>query len=262
MALKTKIEFISQSRDGRYITVRDATGTVADDPTGYGPSTKSISDIKAHYLVVSRMSSMDDYVLKIDGSDPILPSNEFIALGNPFTLSTDLFKKGTYGSSKIFFDGVLDVNMYVEFEGMSNIIGAKGDNFIELPSGDIRNFQSIYDGDAICINDVIYQIDKNTDNHEYKILFIVGSLEDDATEFDYLYRANTKALLTSMGESLHNYACDRFRDNIESREWAFINTAASFRRAAWGFFTAEVPDYAKADDLAVSGMKLLRKYTI
>jgi hypothetical protein len=262
--LKTIVNFISQSRDGREVILRDGTGLESDGvTTGYGPTNGLPEDILAHYFVLSNIPKYNEYIVKVDGSDPLLPDNIQLANGDPISITTGLCAdNGMNVPHDLFWDGVLNVDMYVEFLGLSGVVIGKGNNFVTFPPGDIRTFEDAYNGDAIIVDGIIYQIDKSIDNNAFTVLYIIGEFESDQTSLNYLYRSNTKALLTSMGEALHSYACDRMRNNIESPEWLKINTAASFRRAAYGFFTAEVPDYVKANELAFSGMKMLKKYEI
>lgn len=262
--LKTKIKFIEQNRSGRSVVVRDSTGQESTGQVdGYGVNNKPITDILAHHFVVSRFSDRQEYSLRIDGSNPYLPTNKKIAEGTPITLSTGLFNEnGIDGPHDIFKDGVLDINMYVEFKGLDDVSISKDTNYIIFT--DIQSFVNIYQGDSIIVDDIIYQIDKSKDNNGRTVLYITGLFESDATSFNYLYRANVKSLLTSVSENLHAYASDVLNEtqSIESREWNFINVSASFRTASRIFFTGEVPDYNKANDLAIQSYKLLKKYEV
>lgn len=262
MALEINIQILNQSKSGRELTIRDATGlqTMGRD-TGYGSGTKPISDILAYHIVASRLFDSLSWSFEIDGTDETLPSLEQIARGMPVTLRTDMFStqgdRGLEEPSEIFKDGVLSLDLYPEFEGLDNVVIEEGTNFIY--GGD---FTEAWKGDAIVVNDVIYQLDKNTDPNGNTVLYIVGEFEEDATSFNILYRGNTKALLTAMSEHLHDYACKKLMDAIDSPEWNKVNVAMAFRRSAYGLFHQEVPDYYSADGLIKSNFRLLKKYSL
>lgn len=261
MALKVKESFISQSRDGRRITVQDSTGLQStSNPDGYGGSNLTPQSILAYYFQVSKIYSGIDYVLKVDGSEELLPTPLQIAYGNTISLTTDLLSGGSIeGPTDIFWDGVLDMNMYVAFAGLTGVTITENTNYIT--GGD---FTEALKGDAVVVNEVIYEIDKDFEygTNGNTVLYIIGNFEDTATSFNTLYRANTKALLISMSENLHDYACKKLSRYLESKEWHKVNTAASFRRAAIGFFNKDVPDYAQANSLVSSNYELLKRYVI
>lgn len=262
MALETKIKFLSSDKSGREIQIKDDTGLqVFGRETGYGSTTKPVADILAYHYVVSRIFDSIDYGLVIDGEDPLLPSIEQIAYGQTVTLRTDMFssqgERGIEEPSEIFTDGVLSIDQYVEFAGLTDVTIEEGTNFIYG-----GNFEDAWNGDAIIVNGTIYQLDKNTDPNGNTVLYIVGEFEEDATSFNVLYRSNVKVLLTAMSEHLHDYACKKLQHAVDSPEWNKINVAASFRRSAYGLFKNDVPDYFAANSLVHSSFKLLKKYAL
>lgn len=262
MALETKIKFLSSDKSGREIQIKDDTGLQSlGRENGYGSTTKPVADILAYHYVVSRMFESIDYSFVIDGEDPLLPSINQIAYGQTVTLRTDMFssqgERGIEEPSEIFTDGVLSIDQYVEFAGLTDVTIEEGTNFIYG-----GNFAEAWKGDAIIVNDVIYQLDKNTDPNGNTVLYIVGEFEEDATSFNILYRGNTKALLTSMSEHLHDYACKKLMHAIDSPEWNKVNVAMAFRRSAYGLFHQDVPDYYSADGLIKSNFRLLKRYAL
>lgn len=266
MALETKISFIKQDKSGRSVTIKDSTGFQAyGRASGY--SSGMINDILSYYFVVSRMFDSLDYQLKVDGTNQYLPTPQQIARGYNVELTTALFKyegeRGSIEPTDMFKDGVLDVNMYVNFVGMSGVTIEKGTNFIYGPAG--TSFTGVLQYDAVIVNDKIYMIDKgvDVDTNGNTIIYILGQFEEDATSFTAAYRANLKVLLTAVSENLHDYATALLSKSIEHPDWKKINVAMAFRRAAFGFFRDEDnPDYAKANDLVNGGYQLLKKFTI
>lgn len=262
MTLEIKTQILKQDRSGRSVTVKDGTGfQILGRDTGYGTTTKPASSILAYHFVASKMFNSLSWKFTLDGSDDLLPTVQQFASGQSLELRTDMFSlqtdRGVREPCRIFQDGILNLDMYVEFEGMSGLVIEEGTNYI---TG--GNFEDAWKSDAILVEGKIYQLDKSMDPNGYTVLYIVGSFEDDATSFSELYRGNTKGLLTAMSENLHDYACKRMKDNVESREWNNINVAFALRRAAVGLFTQEVPDYFTANDLIDSNFKLLAKFAI
>lgn len=259
--LKTSLKFISQSRDGRSITLQDNTGNKSTNPDGYGDYGLAPSDILSYYISVARIYNNELFVKKITGDQLGFPTLEQMANGFVFTINTGFMteqtESGIIEPSYIFKDGVLDINLYVAFSGYEDIIGNKGENFI---TG--ADFTDAYKADSIVINDIIYHIDKSRDNNGFTVLYLTSELEDDTTEFDILYRSNTKALLTSVVGNLHAYACDKLADLEESMDWQNVFMANAFKVAAVEFFNQEVPDYYKANKFMVSASRLLKKFTI
>lgn len=266
MALETSIKFIGQSKDGRSVTIKDSTGFQAyGKPNGYNDGI--VSGILAYYFTVSRMFDSLEYQVKIDGTNQYLPTPQQIARGYNVELTTALFKyEGERGSIEpidMFKDGVLDLNMYVAFSGMSGVTIEKGTNFIYGPAG--TSFTEQLKADSVIVNDQVYMIDKgvDVDTNGNTIIYILGQFEEDATSFTVGYRANLKVLLTGVSENLHDYATALLSKSIEHPDWKKINVAMAFRRAAFGFFRDEDnPDYAKANDLVNGGYQLLKKFTI
>lgn len=259
--LKTSLKFISQSRDGRSITLQDNTGNKSTNPNGYGDDGLTPSDILSYYISVARIYNNELFVKKITGDQLGFPTLEQMANGYVFTINTGFMteqtESGIIEPSYIFKDGVLDINLYVAFSGYEDVVGKKGENFI---TG--ADFADAYKADSIVINDVIYDIDKSRDNNGYNVLYLLSELDEDITEFDILYRSNTKALLTSVSENIHAYACDKLSDQEGSTDWHNIFAAQSFREAAIEFFYQDVPDYYKANKLINSSSRLLKKFTI
>lgn len=266
MALEINLKILGQSKSGRSIVIQDATGLEEfGRSTGYGTTNGSPEQILRYYITVSRMFDSLTYQMVLDGSDEFLPTPVQMAWGYKLELTTGLFahetERGSTEPSEIFKDGLLDVNLYPVFAGRSGVTIEKGTNFIY--GGDDVFFPEELKADSVVVNDVIYPIDKSMYDNGGSIIYIVGSFEEDATSFDVAYRGNVKAMLTSMSENLHGYACALLRDQLDHPDWQKINTAQSFRRAAQGFFAdIEKPDYAKADDLVQGSFKLLRKFAI
>lgn len=259
MALKLKTEFLKQSRDGRSITLRDATGLFSlDNLGGYGVQNPGIESIISYYFIVSRFYGQEDFVLHIDGTNPRLPTPLQIANGKEVVLNTDLLESGDgLGSSFIFVDGILDVNMYVEFPGMNGVTITADTKAIY--GGD---FTEALKADAVLVNGVIYEIDRGVPLNGSTVLYVTEEFTESATSFTSLYRSNVKVLADAMSRDMHDYACKRLRNTPKSNEWIGVNTAASMRAAAYGFFNKENPDYTEANDLIVSNYKLIRKYSI
>ena len=266
MALENKILFVSQSRTGREITIKDATGLQSNGRlTGYGSGTITPESILAYHIVVSRMIDNVPYTLKIDGSESLLPSPVQLAYGTPLRLTTGLFEeeteRGVTEPSCIFNDGILDLNMYVETLGLTGLTIEKDTNYII----DSQNrLGPALEADAVIVNGAIYEINKDPEyfDNGNQILYVNGEFSEEATSFNILYRANTKALLIAMSDHYHAYGAVQLRNNTDSPEWVKINTAASFREAARLLFNAEVPDYYQANELVQSNFKLLKRYAI
>lgn len=259
--LKTNLKFISQSRDGRSVVLQDDTGNKSSNPDGYGDDGLRPADVLSYYISVSRVFNNEVYVQKITGEDLGFPTLEQIANGAAFTITTGFMTEqtdsGIIEPSYIFKDGVIDLNLYVAFSGYEGVVGNEGENFIIG-----ADFEEAYKADSIVINDVIYDIDKSRDNNGYTVLYLLSELDEDITEFDILYRSNTKALLTSVSENIHAYACDKLSDQEGSTDWHNIFAAQSFREAAIEFFYQDVPDYYKANKLINSSSRLLKKFAI
>lgn len=266
MALENKILFIGQSRKGREITIKDATGLQSNGRlTGYGSGTVTPEQILAYHVVLQKFNSPLKYSVKIDGSEPLLPTPEQIAYGTPLRLTTGLFEeeteRGVTEPSMLFWDGILDINMYAEFLGLTGLTIEKDTNYL---IDDQNRLGPALEADAVIVNGTIYEINKDPEyfDNGNQILYVNGEFSEDATSFNILHRANTKALLTAMSEHYHAYGSVQLRNNTDSPEWVKINTAASFREAAKLLFTAEVPDYYQANELVQSNFKLLKRYAI
>jgi len=260
--LKTKLRFLSQDKSGRFIKVQDVTGLQSQGVIdGYGDPGLGVSDISCYYVSASKIFSNAVFVHKITGNEPGKPSLAEIASGAVFELDTSMFEEqkydGVFIPIEIFKDGVLDLNLYACFAGYEDITGTKGDNFI---TG--SDFEDAYKADSIVINDVIYDIDKSKDNNGYTVLYLLSDLEEDATEFDILYRSNIKALLKSVGENLNAYACNFLADKHSSSLWQNVFVAKCFRDAAVSFFNQNSPDYYKANSLLVGSSNLLKEFAV
>lgn len=262
MVLVTQIKVQSQSRDGRQIKVKDATGLEsAGRLNGYGATNGTPESILSHRFVVSRIFNSISYSLKIDGSDPLLPTNVQLANGQELTLTTGLFKtetdKGYEEPCEIFQDGILDINMYVEFAGLTGVVIEKGKNYI---SG--GNFKEALKADCVIVNDKIYTINKSEDYAQmgYQFLFITGVFSEDATAFTVAYQANTKALLLAVSDNISSYACKQLRTHDESPAWQKIHAALAFREAARSMFNAEVPDLYAVEEMVEANLKLLNTF--
>lgn len=249
--LKTKLKFLHQDRSGREVVVQDSTGLVAN---GVIDGYQNINNILSYYFSASGLVKESEYLFKIDGSDTYLPSLTNIAQGLPLTLKTEMFDEGD--RSEIFKDGLLDLNMYVEFTGMTGVVIEKGTDYIV---GGV--FTEMYKADSVVINDVIYPIKKESVNtNGDTVLYIIGEFEDNATSFTIAYRSNIKTLLTTMSEHYHAYACKYLSDSIDSPEWNKVNTATSFRESARILLNQTPPDFSAADDMVKASFKLLNKY--
>lgn len=258
--LDTKLQFINQDKSGRYITIRDATGLESNGvKTGYGPNNKDVSEIKAYYFSVSRIFDGVDDLYKFDGTEEYLPTiAEFATQERDLMLTTNLFSEDSKKNfPEIFKDGIVDVNMYVEFAGLSGVIIKKGERYVY--GGD---FTDALNTDVIIVNEVIYDIDHSMNNNGGTVLYIIGEFLDDATSFNTAYRSDLKMLLTAMSRHYHDYACKVLSDSLNSPEWNKVNIASSFRLAAKGLFESDTPDYYAANDLIESNFKLLKKYTL
>lgn len=266
MNLKTSVSFISQSRDGRSVTIKDSTGLTSNGRiTGYGPSNITPEQILAYHYVVSDIIDGVPYQLTINGSEELLPTPTQIAYGTPVRLTTGLFEqeteRGVTEPSCLFYDKILDINQYVEILGLTGLTIEKDTNYIV----DSQNrLGPALEADAVIVNGTIYQINKDPEyfDNGNQILYVNGEFSEDATSFNILYRANTKALLTAMSDHYHAYGSVQLRNNTDSPEWVKVNTAASFREAAKLLFNAEVPDYYQANELVQSNFKLLKRYAI
>lgn len=264
MALKTSIEILLQKRDGRSIIVKDDTGLVKfGRPNGYTEG--DINNILKYIYTVSRVFDSVTYKFIVDGSEELLPTPRQLAWGHKLELTTGLFKtdteRGVTEPSEIFEDGLLNIDQYTVFRGQDNVVIGKGTNFIY--GGDGVFFHEDLKADSIIVNNEIYQIDKSMFDNGGSIIYITGQFKDDSTVFDVAYRANAKAMLISMSENMHGYACSLLRNQLDHPDWQKINTAQAFRRAAQGFFSdQDSPDYAKADDLVQASYKLLSKFSI
>lgn len=266
MDLDVKIKFISQDKSGRSVLIKDDTGFKAYGRSrGYDDGI--ISSIICYYITVSRMFDSVTYQMKLDNSNVYLPTVEQFARGYSLNLTPSIFsyegERGSLEPTTAFYDGILDLNMYVAFAGMSGVTIEKGTNFIYGPEG--TSFTELLAADAVIVNDEIYMIDKgaDVDTNGNTIIYILGQFKEDATSFNVAYRANLKILLTAVSENLHDYATALLSKSIEHPDWKKVNVAMAFRRAAFGFFRDEDnPDYAKADDLIESGYQLLKKFTI
>ena len=258
--LQVKIGEPKQSRDGRSLVVTDSTGLESlGRDTGYGPENKPFEDIVAHYFSISRYGDSNAYLFKLDGSDEYLPTSQELAQGYPLTLKTTMFNEGTDTSrSKIFTDGIVDVNMYVEFPGFADVVITKGGRSVTFSAGNVGNFTPVLEADAIVVNDIIYQIDKSEDNNGATVFYVIGSFEESATSFGILYRSNVKVLLKSVADYLHSYGVKMLKNDIDSPFWDNVNTALSFMMSSVIWFEEE--DYAESHEEIVAANKLLIRF--
>lgn len=260
MPIETNVSVKSQSRDGRQIRIKDSTGLVsAGRVNGYTEG--DLTSILGYYYQLSRVFNSIVYTLKIDGTDAYLPIPEQIARGREFALTTDLFKVSTEQGYEepcdMFQDGILNLNQYSIFAGLTGVTILKDTNYIVG-----GNFQQALKADVVVVNDKIYSIDKspNYAQQGYGRLFITGVFEEDATTFNVAYQANTKVLLLAVSENLSSYACKQLRTDIDHPDWRNIHTAIAFRESARLLFTADVPDIYAAEELVVANCKLLKKF--
>lgn len=260
MPIETNVSVKSQSRDGRQIKIKDSTGLVsAGRVNGYTEG--DLTSILGYYYQVSRIFNTITYTLKIDGTDAYLPTPEQIAHGREFVLTTGLFKtqtaQGYEEPCEIFADGILDVNQYSVFAGLTGVTILKDTNYIIG-----GNFKEALKADSVIVNDKIYSIDKspNYAQQGYGRLFITGIFEEDATTFNVAYRAVTRVLLLAVSENINSYACKQLRTDIDHPDWRKIHTALAFREAAQILFTAEVPDPYGVEELVEGNCKLLKSF--
>ena len=264
MALKTSVDILHQKRDGRSIIIKDSTGLVSFGKTS-GYTEGDINNILKYIYVVSRVFNSLSYKFVLDNTSDLLPSTTQMAWGHKLELRTNMFYDDETPIEQTptlcFNDGILDVNQYTVFRGQDNVVIEKGTNFIY--GGDGVFFHEELKADSIIVNNEIYQIDKSMFDNGGSIIYITGQFKEDSTVFDVAYRANAKAMLISMSENMHGYACSLLRNQLDHPDWQKINTAQAFRRAAQGFFADEdSPDYAKAEDLVKASYKLLSKFAI
>ncbi|AIM37367.1 hypothetical protein KO02_12195 [Sphingobacterium sp. ML3W] len=252
MALQVKLQFQGQDRSGREIVLKDATGHQSfGRVTGY--SSVQPGQIKAYHISFSRIDMVEKLWTLIDGTNSAVLVPSKIAMGIPFKITSSLFKDSTGFqdlASSIFSDGIVDINMYVQFDGLSGVVITKGASFVTGES-----FLSVYDADAILIDGVVYELDKNKDHNGYTVLYVLGSFDVDATSFDVLYRANDKAFLRSEGDyQLQKAVAITGRCNALALDT--ICVAMANKEAAKLYYDAE--EYVKADELLVARCKLLK----
>ncbi len=252
MALQVKLQFLGQNRSGREIQLKDATGLQSfGRATGY--NSVQPGNIKAYRLSFSRIGLAENFWTVIDGTNSKLPVPSKIAMGIPFNINSSLFQDSSGQqnlASSIFSDGIVDINMYVQFEGMTDVVISKDTSFVTGGS-----FRTVYDSDSILVDGVVYELDKSKDHNGYTVLYIIGSFAADATSFDILYRANTKAFLVSVGDyalqtSVANLGCGK-SDTLDT-----ICIAMANKEAADLFYKSE--EYSQADELLISRVKLLK----
>lgn len=254
MALKVKVAFVSQDKSGRRITLRDVTGFESSgSPDGYGPTNKENSDILSYIFSFSRIDSTDIQSFILDESDLELPSIEQASEGANIDVYSSFFNPNEDVTSLMFRDGVVDINMYVRFVGLTGIVATAGVNFIT--GGD---FTSVLEADAVYVNGQVYNIDKL--NSTSGMLYLDKDLLSNSTSFDLLYRSNIKALLLSVGDNLHQYATKKMVCSECAADWTRINMGLAYKEAAVLFFGDNPQDYSSANKLAVKRFYLLQRY--
>lgn len=258
MALKNAIKFISQSKSGREITIKDDTGLeVYGKLTGYGSTNGSITSIKAYHIILSRIDNNNDQaIIKIDNTNNKLPTISQLANGASLNLTSALLEDNGSTkllSSKMFNDGVVDINMYVQFEEITGLTITKGTNFIV---GTI--FTDTLKGDAILVNNIIYQIDKSKYTNGDSVLYIIGYFKDDSTKYSILYRANIKILLLATTDSMHAYVTKNIVNNKNISGNQSLSYGLCLKQAAISFFNDIPADYITANDMILLRYNILK----
>lgn len=244
MAFNLKVEFLHQDKSGRVLIVRDSTGEWFD---GYSEAGLPRDKVKAQKLTFSRIDSHSVCEVRHEGND--------WTYGEPIRIDSSMFSKDINAAAYIFNDGVLDIGLYDEVDGMFNVAIKKGTNFIVGGT-----YEDSHDKDVVIVEGKYYEIDKTANTNNDTVLYIIGTFEDDATSFDYAYQANIKALLRSQAKnklSLVNY--DKMRATKAQQEMLLpdLYDAMSFSMCAKVFF--EDMDYVSANDMIVASNDLLNK---
>lgn len=257
MALKEQIQVISQDPSGRVLTLKNTTGREESGrDTGYGPVNGQSALITEYIIEFRRLESNILKTIRIT-PDTEYPKLSDVLLGLPFKVNTAMFEEtpDEYGAS-MFSDGVIGLDVYSVWPGLSNVEITKGNNFIVG-----ADFNTALLGDAIQVDGRIYQIDKTLSDIAGQILYIVGEFEEDATAFDILFRGTTKALLQAVSDNQHAYIVAKIADNSQLQQALFIpdlNTALHFKVAALGFVKT-CKDWHKANDLVIGAGRILNK---
>ena len=260
MPLKTKVKFISQSKSGREIKIKDDTGLeVYGKPNGYGINNGTIQSILSYIFELSRIDDNRISILKIDGTNNKLPSLVDIGYGSAVNITSALLEDN--GStkllaSKIFSDGILNIDMYVEFAGIDNVSIVQGNNFI---TGAV--FTNALKADAVLVNDKIYQIDKAEYTNGDSVLYITDYFESNSSSFSVLYRANSKFLLTSVSDGLHAIAVKNNIHTVDDKINKNISYGLCLKTAAQGFVEDAVPDYIIANKMLNIRYNILKSCT-
>lgn len=254
--LKENISVIGQDKSGRSLTLKNTTGlTINGRETGYGPGNGEIGDILGYILEFSRLES--NLVSRIR----INPQTEYPVLNNvlngyPFQVNSGMFEEQTESGASMFSDGVINVDSYSVWTGLSNVEIVKGESYIVG-----ADFTEALKGNAIQVGDVIYQIDTTKSSVANQILYITGVFQEDATEFDILYQGNTKALLQAVTDNQHAYITAKVSDIPELQQKLFtgkLNEALHYKIAAMGF-VKHCADWHKANSLIIAASRVLNK---
>lgn len=254
MALVEKVRVIAQDKSGTVITVRNTTGLESDGvTTGYGPTNGETTDVLEYILEFSRIASSEIARVRITPAStyPVLAD---VLNGQDFNVNTSLFEEDHEFNNAIFYDGVINVDSYSAWAGLSGVSIVKGSDFI---SG--ADFTDTLLGDAIQVDGNIYLIDK--DLSTTSTLYIHGTFIEDGSSFDILYKGNTKALMQAVTDNQHAYIVAKLAKECNLGQSAFtgkLNEALHYKIAANGF-VKHCSDWYKANDLVIGAGKILNK---
>lgn len=254
--LKENTSVIGQDKSGRSLTLKNTTGlTINGRETGYGPGNGEIPDVLEYILEFSRIESNKISRIRIT------PQTEYPVLNNvlngyPFQVNSGMFEDQTDFGASMFSDGVINVDSYSVWAGLTGLEIIKGESYIVG-----ANFAEALKGNAIQVNGVIYQIDTTRSSVANQILYIVGMFQEDATSFDILYQGNTKALLQAVTDNQHAYITAKVSDTPELQQKLFtgrLTEALHYKIAAIGF-VKHCADWHKANDLVIAASRVLNK---
>lgn len=259
MALKEKISILGQSKDGRVLTLKNTTGfeSMGRD-TGYGPDNGNVSDVLEYLLHFSRIESNVVEVIRIT-PDTIYPELEKVLQGLPFEVNSGMFEAPiSDGAAYMFTDGVINLDSYSIWPGLTGLDIVKGTNFI---TG--ADFTDVVKGTAIQVNGVLYDIDFSKSDYTVAntVLYIIGLFQEDADSLDIAYQGNTKGLLQAVTDNQHAYITAKMSDQPSAQQNIFVDdlTLALHFKVAANLFVGYCKDWNKANDLVVAASKVLNK---
>lgn len=259
--LKEQIQVISQSKDGRVLTLKNTTGReTSGRDTGYGPVNGKPEDVVEYILQFSRIESNIKKTIRINSTTEY-PKLSDVLLGLPFQVNSGMFVEAPDNEgASMFSDGVINVDSFSVWPGLSGVVITKGNDYIDLSA--VVDKPAL--GNAIQVNGKIYQIDTTRPNIAGNVLYIVGVFEDDDTSFEILHQGNTKALLQSVSDNQHAYIVAKVSAQSSLQQGVFIpglNKALHYKIAAKGFVST-CKDWHKANDLVVAANRLLNQILV